>query len=253
MEIHCKHCRYVYDAALYGEECPNCHMDNTVFRSGSARKMMGYETDSLRERYFSNDRAERVEELWRSGDPLHGKSALRRTRPYFMLLVLVFAVAILGTTFRGMGSAAREERAAQPKPPVSQLASAEIGVSFEPVDGVALRVLYAGVVPEDQLGRRPRGRQACVFVDVRASSKGARPEQIPGKLLLRADGELYEPGDPVADGGTLWDYTAFDAGELLENGTAAGQFFFYVPAKAQNLALCWQTDQGDQAVALPML
>lgn len=240
MDIQCKNCRYEYDFKRYGEACPQCGFENKPFRSQSARRMMGYQDDSFRSRYFDNARAERREALLRAGDPDYGKSPLRRIRKYLFLVALCCGVLILGNSLQGLSRVMRSSDASYEKPAISDLASAAIDRNFQSVDGVQLRVKYVGTVPDDLLGTRQRGKELCVFVDVWAVPDGPVPERFPGTFFVRVGEDPYPSRSPASDGADMRDYTSFRYRDLWENGRAAGQFFFYVPMDTETFFLCWQ-------------
>lgn len=243
MEIECKNCHYKYDFKLYGEQCPQCRFENKPFRSQSARRMMGYSDDSFRSYRFNDNRAERREELLRSGDPDYGKSPLRRVRRYIMIVALCFAVLMLGRAIMRMSHIFSAPEGPAEKPLVSDLASAAYHSAFNPTGGVNLLVRYVGTVPDEQLGKQQRGKVLCVFVDVSASLEAEAPDSFPGAILVRLDDQVYAPKSPKADGANLSNYTAFRFRELRQYGYAAGQFFFYLPLETETFDLCWRDEQ----------
>lgn len=246
MEIECKNCRYHYDFKNYGERCPNCYFENKPFRSQSARKLMGYEDDSLRGYFLNHDRAERREALLRSGDPDYGKSPLRRLRKYLFLMVLCFAVLLLGQSMTRLSYAFRAAQADPvEKPPVSSLAAASYHKAFYPVDGVTLTVQYTGTVPDEKLGKGQKGKRLCVFVDIRGSVQGDPPKTFPGTLFVRADGRRYTVEDPLRDGADMGQYSGFNMRELREYKNTAGQLFFYLPLDTKEFTFCWLNGDTD--------
>lgn len=241
MEIQCGNCHYQYDFKLYGERCPQCGFENKPFRSQSARMLMGYEDDILRNRYFDHNRAERRERFLRSGDPDYGKSPLRRIRKYIFTVALCFAVLMIGQTLMRVLYVTNPPAAPLEKPPLSELASADFHAEFPTVDGVHLLVKYAGTVPDEKLGAGQRGRVSCIFVDVWATLEGDPPETFPGAFFILVGEQRYRSRIPLADGADMDDYTPFDMAALRENGRASGQFFFYLPKDTDAFTLCWDT------------
>lgn len=257
MEIVCKTCQYHYDFARYGETCPQCGQVNTPFRSQAARRLMDYETDALRGKYFSNAHAERREALARTGDPMYGKSVLRRLRPYLVILVVCFAVAMLGQIlmrYAAVSEAARKQpslpQAADQgvvRPPIIELASAAFsGKRFGIVDGIELRVTCAGTVEaDDVLSQQMSYGDKCIFVDIWAhmdSPPGTAGETFPGSFSVlcgNTEALSAKPSAPV-----LRQYTPFDPALLWTEGDVSGQLFFLIPEDETQFYLCWKTPDG---------
>lgn len=250
MEIQCKNCRYEYDFKLYGERCPQCGFENTPFRSQAARRMMGYQKDSIRDSFMSNYRAERREELLRSGDPDYGRSPLRRIRKYVFMVVLCLGVLLLGQNLLRLSNRSATLSDPKEKPALSSLSSASFNAVFQPVQGIKLQVKHTGTVPDSSLGQNWQGKVQCVFVDVWATADDERPGEFPGKLFIRLGDQSYPACTPSWDGADLRNYTAFSMAELFRDQYTGGQFFFYVPLGTDAFTLCWQADNTEQRMEL---
>lgn len=248
MRIACKFCHYEYEYERYGAGCPQCGTENQPFRSSAARQAMGLE--EMGSRYFSE---ERREEAARAGDPMYGKSALRRLRPYFALLILAFAVVALGQGLM------RLSRQAQPdvsqgippgagRPPILELADDAYNLAFAPAGGWQLRVNAAG-----WLKNQPPAARQWLFIDfLLLVDDRAQTKDNPFVPPVAAAGETVALPEPLP--GQEWDglYTPLDLSALEIDAGVSGQLFYHLPAEIRQVTLFYEQAGERQSLILEL-
>ena len=248
MKIVCKFCRYEYEYERYGEVCPQCDTHNPPFRSAGARQVMG--TEELASRYFSH---ERRDEAVRAGDPMYGKSSLRRLRPYLMLLVLAAAVVMLGSSLMRVAEQATQPSPSvssgeQARPPILELADAVYDLSFLPAEGMQLSVNAAGWIKH-----QPDSAEQWLFIDFlllvtdrqqTADSVFLPPVAVAGEAVIKPESL------PQADFAAL--YTPLDPSALEQDPGVSGQLFYRLPAGTKQLTLVYQQGETRQNLSLAL-
>lgn len=258
MEIECKNCHYAYSYERYGAQCPKCGTANEPFRSAAARRAMGCETDSLRDRYFTDAHEERQKALYKETGPFAFKGKgpagpLRRLRPYLFILILMCGVAMLGSALMQMSKSAWGEgiyaarrsaaQSGEAKPLIESLASNIFQTQFNPVSGVTVTATCAGYLPEEpKLESLLQGGEG-VFVNLVAEAE-TPGTSLPGLFFarigeIRIDQELFYHAAEELD-----QYTPLSKTRFAKEGSVMGQVFFALPPDTEEFYLCW-LDTGE--------